>query len=101
MYHVAPSDHTGDLASLYSQHGDAAYDMYAKRWPDAGDLAQYHAHYVHLYDSLADAHMHASVHGGKIYRVLPDDLLVVERDALEFDHPMVRNGIPVEWLEEI
>lgn len=105
IYHVAPANHSGDLKSLYALHGEDAYEMYADRWPEAGELAQYHAHYIHCYDSLDEAREHVARHGGKVYEInvdaMADDMIVVERDNLEFDHPMVRNEIPAEYIREV
>jgi RNA:NAD 2'-phosphotransferase (TPT1/KptA family) len=105
IYHVAPQEHQGAILSLYALHGDEAYEMYATRWPEAGELAQYHAHYVHCHDSLDDAREHVEQHGGKIYEInaeaMAEDLIEVERDRLEFDHPMVRGEIPAEYIREV
>jgi len=105
IYHVAPADHSGNILSLYAQHGDAAYEMYADRWPEAGELAQYHAHYIHCYDSLDDARAHAEQHGGKVYEIdedaLVEDMVEIERDNLEFDHPMIRDEISAEYIKEV
>ena len=107
IYHVAPKNHTGDLISLFSQHGDDAYDIFAKRWPESSSLGQYHAHYVHCYATLDDAVGHLTNHvgDGKIYEInvadLADDYIKVEIDSLEFPHPMVRGEIPGEYLKEI
>lgn len=105
IYHVAPAAHEGSLLSLYAVHGEEAYEMYAERWPQAGELAIYHAHYIHCYDSLDEAREHAAQHGGKIYAIdsaaLADDLVVIERDALEFDHPIVRDEIGAEYLQVV
>lgn len=100
IYHVAPADHAGNLESLYALHGDDAYEMYADRWPESGNLAQYHAHYVHCYDSLDEARAHAAQWGGKVYEINADEL-EVERDNLEFDHPMVRDEIDAEYIKEV
>lgn len=103
IYHVAPENHSGNLESLYKQHGDDAYEMYATRWPEAGELAQYHAHYVHCYSTLDEAREHTN--GGKIYAVdveaMEDDFIEVEIDNLEFEHPMVRDEIPAEYISEV
>jgi len=103
IYHVAPKSHTGDLESLYAQHGEEAYELYAARWPEAGELGAVHAHYVHCYASLKDARNHA--HEGKIYAIdaeaMADDYIEVETDNLEFPHPMVRDRIPAEYIKEI
>jgi hypothetical protein len=100
IYHVAPTDHTGDLLSLYAQHGDAAYDLFSERWPDAGGLCHYHPHYVHCYDTLAEAMEHVEAWGGKVYAIQCAEV-DVERDSLEFDHPMVRDVVPAAALIEI
>ena len=100
IYHVAPANHVGDLESLYALHGEEAYEIYADRWPEAGELAQYHVHYVHCYDSLEEARAHAAQLGGKIYEICTEHL-EIERDNLEFDHPMVRNEIPAEYIREV
>lgn len=103
IYHVAPADHTGDLLSLYRQHGEDAYEIYAARWPEAGELGQYHAHYVHCYATLEEAQAH--VNDGKIYAIdvaaMEDDFIKVEIDNLEFPHPIVRDEIPAEYISEI
>lgn len=105
MYHVAPEGHSGNLLSLYKQYGDDAYQMYAGRWPESGNLAQDHAHYVHLHDNLKDAKAFAAQRGGKIYSIDPsmlaDDWIDVINDRLEYPHPMVRDEIPAEYLREI
>lgn len=100
IYHVAPADHTGNLESLYVQRGDEAYDLYATRWPEAGELAQYHAHYIHCFDTLDQARDHAVAFGGKIYEIDDEDL-EVERDTLEFDHPMIKGEIDAECIKVV
>ena len=95
IYHVAPDDHQGNILSLYAQHGDLAFDIYAARWPEAGGLAEYHAHYVHCYATREEADDHAAAFGGRVLEVEDADL-DVEIDALEFPHPMVRGQIPAQ-----
>jgi hypothetical protein len=82
LYHVVGEDYkSGDpLRSLYSRKGNAAYDEYAARWPEAGDLVQYHPHQNFFYDTLADAQNHASDFGGKILKVEPSKV-----EGLHFD----------------
>lgn len=106
IYHVAPADHTGDLLSLYTQHGDEAYEIFDKRWPDGDNaLAQYHVHCVHCWSNLADAQKHLRDFGGKLYAVnaqaMVDDGWQITIDNLEFAHPVVRDEIPEEYLAEI
>lgn len=102
IYHVAPAEHTGDLLSLYRQHREEAYELYAERWPEAGELGQYHAHYIHCYATLEEARAHTS---GKIYAIdvaaMEDDFMDVVIDTLEFAHPMVKDEIPAEYLREV
>ena len=98
IYHVAPTDHEGDLLSLYAQFGDEAYDLYLERWPESGGLGLYHAHMVHCYATLDEAREH--VNDGRIYAIDDADL-DVEIDDLEFPHPVVRDAIPSAALTVI
>jgi hypothetical protein len=95
IYHVAPEGHQGDLISLYDQYGEPAYDMYADRWPDAGDLVFVHAHYVHCYATIEQARDH--IHDGVICEIDATDLEVVI-DDLEFPHPMVEGVIDASLI---
>jgi len=98
-YHVVPEDFPdGDgLRSLYSRMGDDAYDEFAKRWPDAGDMGQYHADQVFLFDTPTDAQDFADWRGGRIMQVTPDEYLEVKRDPLEgFNY--VQGEIPAEYV---
>lgn len=74
--------------------------MYAARWPEAGELGQAHAHYVHCYATLEDARNHTT--DGKIYEIDTDapaeGYIDVEVDTYEFEHPMVKECIPAEYL---
>lgn len=105
IYHVAPADHSGDLLSLYRQHGDEAYEIFIERWPDSGVLGDYHADYVHCHATLEKAEDHAAWYGGKIYAIdgaaFVADGGKVETDTLEFPHPMVRDEIPAEYIREV
>lgn len=100
-YHVTPHWDGGDLESLYALHGDAAYDMYADRWPDAGALAQYHVHVVHLYASYEAAAAHVDYYGGQLLTIVdPDDDLPIHIDDLEegLPHPVSRESIPAQMV---
>ena len=103
IYHVAPAGHNGNLESLHQQHGEDAYEIYAERWPEAGELGQYHTRYVHCYETLEEAMNHPVE--GKIYAIdveaLNDDFIEVEIDRLEFPHPMVRDEIPAKYITEV
>ena len=82
LYHVVgPEYEAGQpLRSLYSRKGNAAYDEYAARWPEAGDLVQYHPHQNFFYDKLADAENHAADFGGKVLKIDPQKV-----EGLNFD----------------
>jgi len=99
-YHVAHNYTGGDLLSLYEQHGEDAYEMYADKWPDAGELAQYHTHYIHLHETLVDAQTYQSEFGGTILEINADEL-EIKLDTLEYKHPMVRDYIEEEYIREV
>lgn len=104
LYHVCNNWDNKDLESLYKQYGNEAYDIYAERWPEAGELAQAHIDYIHLYDTLEEAQEHAENFSGEILVVEfdPDNLEIeVERDKLEFNHPMVCNIIPKHLITRL
>ena len=106
LYHVAPDAYDGgDLESLYRRLGDDAYDEYLARWPESGNLGTYHAHYVHLYDTLDAARDHQVEHGGRIVAIDADALaeawIEIQRDRLEFDHPYVEDAIPAEFCRVV
>jgi hypothetical protein len=101
MYHVVIKDWDGDdLLSLYQQIGDAAYEEYAEKWPEAGELGQYHVHYVHLHATLDQAREFVEEFGGEILEVNTEDLDIVI-DNLEYPHSMVRDRIPAEYVKRI
>ncbi len=85
LFHVVGSDYkSGEpLRSLYNQHGTAAYDKFAERWPEAGDLGQYHAHNVFFYDTMKEAQDHAETFGGKVLKIDPSKIDALKRDKLE------------------
>lgn len=82
LYHVAGPEYSAGepLKSLYARKGPAAYDEYAARWPEAGDLVQYHPHQNFFYHTMEDAQNHAADFGGKILKI--DSSKV---DGLHFD----------------
>lgn len=98
IYHVAQDGWDGaDLLSLYAQYRDDAYDQYAERWPDAGELCYEHAHYVHCHASLSDATAFQADHGGDLLIIsLDEDDIVM--DVAEYPHPMVRDAIPAHAI---
>lgn len=102
LYHVCPTWNGSDLESLYRQHKDEAYEMYADKWPEAGELAQYHTHYIHLHSTLDDAQEYADEYGGEILVIEAlDDELDVETDTLEYNHPVIRDVIPAEYIKRL
>ena len=103
-YHVCRDEWDGgDLISLYQQEGEEAYQIYAERWPEAGELAQYHVHYVHLYATLDEAKEHQGKYGGEILVITGEpEEIGIESDDLEFPHPVVKHRIfreYISWLE--
>lgn len=85
LYHVVGSDYTEGqpLKTLYSRLGDKAYDVFAEKWPESGDLGQYHAHRNFFYDNAEDAAQHADVFGGRVLRVDPSKVNDLYLDTLE------------------
>ncbi len=101
-YHVCNGWDGNDLLSLYQLEGEDAYEMYAERWPEAGELAQYHVHYIHLYETIEEAKAHQEEHGGEILKIEGDpEELGIEIDKLEFAHPIVRDRIPKEYISRL
>lgn len=104
LYHVVgPEYEGGPLRSLYARKGDAAYDEFAQRWPEAGDLGQDHAHKVMFYDKLEDALSHADAFGGKVLRVDPSMVDALYLDTLEKSYGSpgfyaTRSDVPAEAL---
>ncbi|MFZ5784034.1 MAG: hypothetical protein ACOY4R_27870 [Pseudomonadota bacterium] len=87
------------LRSLYSRLGDDAYEVFAKRWPEAANLGQDHAHKIFFYDKLDDALMHADDFGGRVLRVDPRQVPGLYLDTLEksWDRPgfwATRDDVP-------
>ena len=80
MYHVTPKWDGGDLVPI----GDE--DAYTARWPDAGNLARYHAHVVHLHASRERAEEMQAVFGGEIL-VVDVSGVDVNFDTLEASCP--------------
>lgn len=85
LYHVAPDAYQAGqpLKSLYRQYGNQAYDKFAQKWPDAGDVGQYHAHQTFFYDNLDDAVAHQGAFGGQVLKVDPTKVEGLKRDTLE------------------
>lgn len=79
--------------------------MYASRWPESGNMGEYHAMYVHLHSNLDEATKYASEFGGKVYVVdcerMAEDFIKIEMDSLEYNHPMVRDEIPAEYISSL
>ena len=89
LYHVCARWDGDDLRSLVTRLGEMeGIEEYARRWPDAGDLALDHAYRVHLYATLAEAVAHRDEYGGEILEI-DATWLNPEVDGAEFAHPMV------------
>jgi len=102
IYHVAPKGLTG-LKSLYEQFGEAAYDMYVERWPDANELAFAHAHYIHCHNTINEAVDYMQYNGDDdsvVYVVDVDDDLVCW-DNLEYKHPVIEHSYDINVIKEI
>jgi hypothetical protein len=100
-YHVCKNYDGDDLLSLYEQYGHEAYEMFAERWPDGGNMGEYHAHHVHLYATFEEAQRHAAEEGGDILFVESDEFIEIETDDLEFPHPVVRDRIRRECVKRV
>ena len=101
-YHVCEHWDGGDLESLYARYGQEAYQRYAERWPEAGELAQYHVHVIHLHSSLEEAEEYQEAYGGEILVIDdPDDELEVVTDDLEYPHPVVRGRIEARFVKPV
>ena len=85
LYHVVGPEYAegSPLQSLHSRLGDKAYDEFAKRWPDAGDLALDHPHKTFFYSNAKEAAQHADDFGGKVLRVDPSKVPDLYWDKLE------------------
>jgi len=84
FYHVTEKWDGGDLVPCGNP------ETFAERWPDAGELAQVHAHVVHLYSNVADAVRHAAWFCGGAGDILTidEDAIDWHTDDLEFPHPV-------------
>ncbi len=84
LYHVVGDGYQEGqpLRSLYDQHGDNAYDMFAEKWPEAGDAALDHPHRIFFYDTEEAARDHAEEFGGRVVKVDPS---LIDDESLRFD----------------
>lgn len=98
-YHVCTKWDGNNLESLYKQHGEDAYEIFATRWPEAGDLAQYHVNVIHLHANLSDAEDFCGEFGGEILVISdPNGEIDVKNDTLEYAHPVVYGEIVAEYI---
>jgi len=95
IYHVCKNWDGCNLKSLYKQYGNQAYDIFLEKWPDAGELAEYHIHYIHCHFTLDEAKEHQAEHGGQIIAIDVEYLEVVI-DNLEYPHPMIYGEITID-----
>jgi len=84
LYHVVGDDYVEGqpLKSLYQQHGDDAYDMFAEKWPEAGDATLSHPHRIFFYETEEAARDHADTFGGRVMKVDPSQ---IDDEFLRFD----------------
>lgn len=94
LYHVAGSEYEAGqpLRSLYSRKGNDAYDEFARRWPESGNLGQYHAHKVMFFDNKEMALDHAILTDGTVLTVNPSKVT-----GLTFDKLEKSKGFPGYW----
>jgi hypothetical protein len=109
LFHVTGDDYRAGqpIKSLYRQYGDEAYDKYAERWPEAGDMGQYHAHQNFFYESLPEAQEHVDEFGGKILKIDPSKIDGLRRDNLEIGYGKdagfwtTREDVPPEAISPV
>ena len=100
IYHVCRDWDGNNLQSLYEQYGDQAYDIFLSKWPDAGELAEYHVHYIHCHSALDEAKEYQAEYGGQIIAIDAEYLDVII-DNLEYPHPMVYGEITLDKITRI
>lgn len=104
-----------DLKSLVKMHGSekgmAAFkekwqlndhDHASKQWSDP--INAEHPKYVHLQDEEEENRMkyYAKIYNKQLVDIRPGKRMnKIERDTLEFDHPMVRDEIPARYIRNI
>jgi len=104
IYHVSQTYKSGALESIAVQLGEAeAIEAFCEKWEDAdAALAVYHVNYIHCHDTAEQAVEFAEEFGGSIFAIdadaMADDVIEIERDTLEYDHPIVRDEIPAEFI---
>ena len=101
LYHVVGPDYAAGepLRSLYSRLGDDAYEEFAKRWPDAGDLALDHPHKTFFFTDAKAAAQHADDFGGQVLRVDPSKVEGLLWDKLENPgYWVTRSDVPPDAL---
>lgn len=100
LYHVCAAWDGSDLEPLAKRMGEAAaIEAWMGRWPNGGDLVHDHVHATHLYDTIEAAREHADAFGGTVLEI--DAVLVeIERDTMEFDHPITRAAIPAGAIRQ-
>ena len=100
-YHVCMYWDGKDLESLYKQHGDEAYEMFAEKWPESGNLSQVHAHVTHLHSSIKEAKEFAAQYGGMILMIDDAGLeITIDDYEYEYPHPVCKHEIPAENIKE-
>jgi hypothetical protein len=85
-----------DLQNLYNfcDHNECqAIEIFCSHWPDTdASFASYHIMAIHLHDNINDAddYYDSFCNNGNILKIdIPDDIINVKRDNIEYDHPIV------------
>lgn len=100
IFHVCTAWDGSDLSPLAKRLGEAeAIEAWLERWPEGGDLVHDHVHAIHLYDTLEAAQEHADAFGGTVLAI-DAQLVELDRDIMEFDHPITRAVIPARAIRE-
>jgi len=104
IYHVSQTYQGGDLESSATQMGESeAIEAFCEKWDNAdASLAVYHVNYIHCHDTIEQAREFAEEFGGNVFAIdadaMADDYIEIERDTLEYDHPIIRDEIPAEFI---
>lgn len=97
FYHVTSGKWDGE--DLVPSGDEGAFSF---RWPEAGELGQYHAHVIHMFDNKKDAedfHASFSSEDGEILEIDPNEF-DWEMDDLEFPHPVAKR-VPTSAISRI
>lgn len=106
IYHVGPKNLKKIESLLVQLDGDEelACKEYLKRWPDSGNLWEYHAGYIHCFASLEEARAYlrsVGVAQNSIYEIdatqFDERELFIDRLEPGCDHPVLDDIIVMPW----